>query len=222
MSTSPGPWPPRTRPHALVGIAGYAQSGKDTAAKELVEHGWVRAGFADALRAFAVAINPVIPVSGRARVALARKHPGTPWEVVRTILVGNVRLAELVNTWGWDVAKVTVPEVRALMQRIGTEGGRKVLGGDIWVRTLLDRLPDAPVVITDVRFHNEVDAIEAAGGMVIRIARPGIGPVNAHPSETEIDQRAFAHIITNDGTIADLRASIAAILLPEERANRAA
>lgn len=216
MSTSTGPRFART--HPLLGVAGYAQSGKDTAATYLAERGWIRAGFADALRAFALAINPVIPVPFRARITLARKHPGGSAARLRTLARRYVRLADLIDTFGWDVAKVVVPEIRPFMQRVGTEGGRKVLGGDIWVRALIDHLPDAPVVITDVRFANEADAIEAAGGTVIRIVRPGTGPVNDHPSETELDRRQFAAVIANDGTIPALHAAVARLVdtTPEE------
>jgi hypothetical protein len=35
--------------------------------------------------------------------------------------------------------------------------------------------PRAGVVIPDVRFPNEVEAIEKAGGRVVRIVRPGAG-----------------------------------------------
>jgi len=59
------------------------------------------------------------------------------------------------------------------------------------------------VVISDVRFVNEVEAIRAAGGHVWKIERPGAGLTGAeaqHASEQEqnsIDPRKFASVLNN-------------------------
>ena len=51
----------------IVGITGYAQHGKDTAAQVLVtEFGFVRVGFADALKELALAVNPIVTPPGQA------------------------------------------------------------------------------------------------------------------------------------------------------------
>ncbi len=69
---------------------------------------------------------------------------------------------------------------------------------------------DAPckgVVIPDVRFRNEIDAIHKAGGRVVRITRPQAGLSGAagqHISETEqskIPDSAFDFVITNDSSL---------------------
>jgi dephospho-CoA kinase len=52
----------------IIGIAGYARSGKDAAAKILVEHyGYERRAFADILRSALLTLNPV--VKGTPRVS---------------------------------------------------------------------------------------------------------------------------------------------------------
>jgi hypothetical protein len=70
------------------------------------------------------------------------------------------------------------------------------------------------VVIPDCRFRNEMIAIRAAGGKVLRITRPGAGLSGGrelHPSETEqasIPDSEFDHVIQNSGTLEDLRAAV--------------
>lgn len=70
-------------------------------------------------------------------------------------------------------------------------------------------------VIPDVRYPNEAEAIERAGGVLIRIVRPGAGlegDAGRHPSETAQEGiRAHAEVL-NDGTIEDLRVRLAMLL----------
>jgi len=71
-----------------------------------------------------------------------------------------------------------------------------------------------PVVISDVRFKNEIEAIKMCGGKVIRIVRPGAGlsgAAAAHGSETEqaaIPDAAFDAVVRNDETLKKLRAAM--------------
>lgn len=58
----------------LIGISGYARSGKDSLAKALVDrHGYERIAFADVLKDLAVAIDPV----------LATRVASVGWEVAK-------------------------------------------------------------------------------------------------------------------------------------------
>jgi len=168
-----------------IALWGYAGAGKDEAARELCRHGWVRVSFADKLREFALALDPAVL---------------TPW-------VGYVRLSELVRAWGWEQAKRDVPEVRELLQRLGTDAGRKVLGENVWVDAVMGNLPER-AVFTDCRFRNEADAVRARGGLVVAIDRPGCGPINGHVSETALAGYDFDARVVNDGTVAGLHAAI--------------
>lgn len=172
----------------IVGLCGYARAGKDTAGHILVDHfGFQRVSFADKLREVALAIDPYVGIGDR-------------WELQR--------LSEAVRRLGWEKAKVN-PEVRRLLQVIGTDAGRNILGSDVWVDAAFNGLPpEGRFVFTDVRFPNESKAIFAMGGTVYRITRPGCGPINNHPSETALDHIAFPEI-ANDGTIDDLHSLIA-------------
>ena len=74
------------------------------------------------------------------------------------------------------------------------------------------------VVITDVRFRNEVEAIKKAGGYVLRIERPGAGltgAAGAHASESEmreIPDDIFDARIDNNGTLKHLYTQMGAAL----------
>lgn len=96
---------------------------------------------------------------------------------------------------------------RKLMQTLGTEWGRKTIDTNLWAKKTLSKaaLYDN-VVIDDVRFENELYAIQDAGGIVIRIKRPmkRVGPEHEHISETALDHISdaeFNHVIDNDGTL---------------------
>ena len=170
-------------PEMVLGCAGYAMVGKDTAADALESAGWTRRGFASALRDILYATNPQAQI------------PDT---------LGHFRrVSEIVDDKGWTDAK-KVPEVRELLQRLGTDAGRSVLGDEFWVRTLFERNTSDRIVIPDVRFPNEKRAIEDRGGIVIRIEREGYGPVNGHISETALDDAKWKYVIQNNGSPHDL------------------
>ncbi|WLW38536.1 deoxynucleoside monophosphate kinase [Streptomyces phage Vanseggelen] len=179
-----------SNPTLLIGLAGYAGSGKDEAAKALVAGGWRRDAFADRLRSFLLALDPWVDT-----------FPD----------VGVVRLSKLVDAYGWDRAKRTFPEIRRLLQRAGTEAGRKVLGANVWVSALMQDFDpeNEALVVSDVRFPNEADAIRQAGGVVVRVNRPGVGPKEdpggwVHESEVALDHYDFDITIENDGTAEEL------------------
>jgi hypothetical protein len=159
----------------LIGLSGYAGAGKDEVARILKPYGWQRASFADPLRTALYALNP-------------RIH-GTP-------------LQFLVDVLGWDTAKRETPEIRRLLQRLGTEVGRNLFGQDFWVDQAMRSLEEGGrYVFTDCRFPNEADAIRARGGRVFRVWRPDVTAVNAHPSETALDDYDFDGVIANDQSL---------------------
>ena len=177
------------RPERIIGFSGFAQSGKDTAASFLTERGWERRAFADPLRSILYALNPIAQVNH----VYDEEH----------------RLASLVDNMGWDDAK-QIPEIRSLLQRLGTEGGRKHIANDIWTRTLFERQHGPNLVITDARFQNEVDAIHQRNGIVVRVERPGVGPVNGHVSEDI--PTGFDYTIINDGSLDDLKNQVLSLV----------
>ena len=171
------------QPATFVGLSGYAKSGKDTACAGLVQAGFARVAFADAVRASLAAVNPLVPYGDE-----------------------MVRLDTLVATYGWEAVKAT-SEVRVLSQRVGTEAGRAIHGEDAWVNVAM-RVAGPKTAFSDVRFPNEADAIRSMGGIVIRVNRPGVGPVNRHTSETALDGYEFDFVVSNDGTVEHLQTAV--------------
>ena len=110
---------------------------------------------------------------------------------------------------------------RFAMQTLGTEWGRDLIGQDLWLNVLKDRIKKnwaagLSVVVDDVRFPNEVAAIRALGGMVLGIERPdrdaSHAQRDAHASEQSNASITVDHVIVNDGTILEMVEKIEAVL----------
>ena len=202
----------------IIGLSGYARSGKDEAAKVLVEEfGFTRVAFADKLRDFLYPLNPIVTI----KHTNARLQVKTPDGIKRlmwdddapsTIPVGTtVYVQDVIDVYGWDKYKESEygQEVRRLLQRLGTEAGRETMWDSIWIDAAFAGLPeDAKVVVTDARFENEAQAIEKRGGRLWRVKRAGVGPANAHPSETSLDNYPFDVVLFNDGSLEDYHSEI--------------
>jgi hypothetical protein len=118
-----------------------------------------------------------------------------------------------------DVKETVIPWLgkspRQLLQTLGTEWGRGTIHPEIWIRIAMDRASrHANVVVTDVRFDNEAQAIVDAGGEVWRVARPGwrclADDAASHPSEAGVSDHLIARIVDNSGSLDDLRLQLTA------------
>ncbi len=166
----------------LMGITGFAGAGKDTFALGLVELGFERQAFADALKQVTayIADEP----KSLYHDPVAKEQYSESLQMTR----------------------------RRALQLLGTEGVRNTLGPDVWSRRLLrkwasDGRPDT--VVTDVRFDNEADAIIAAGGYIVRVVRGAQllkGAAAAHASEAGVSEDRVLITVFNDGTVEELKA----------------
>lgn len=87
--------------------------------------------------------------------------------------------------------------VRQYLQRYGTEAHRDVFGSFFWVDALDLRGHRGRIVaVTDVRFPNEAVAIIQAGGTVVRVIGPDVGPAR-HASEEPLPGEVVDHVIFN-------------------------
>jgi hypothetical protein len=188
----------------LIAISGYAQAGKDTIADRLCDvHGFRRVAFADLLRRCAEALDPIVGLHITPAIEVTSAGDMTPQFIDPDAAVITYR--EALEIYGYEESKSRFPEFRGILQRLGTDVGRKLLSDNIWVDATLASLePGIDYVITDARFPNEAEAVTREGGLMVRVERIGTGPVNDHPSEVALDDWAFDHIITNDGTIEEL------------------
>ena len=153
----------------IVGITGYAGSGKDALGRCFVDnHGYVRVAFADAVKLMAL------------------------------------------DHHGWDGRKDEAG--RALLQEVGS-----MMRDDYehyWVDAAFAEVAKhTDVVLTDLRYPNELARLRQLGGVFVRVIRPGVGPVNDHPSETALDDQPADVTIINDASIAKLELCAAAIAM---------
>ena len=122
--------------------------------------------------------------------------------------------------------------VREFLQKLGTDALRTGLHDNVWVNALMadyvaigDNLLEGEVrkvreedliypnwIITDTRFPNEAQVIKDKGGIVIRINRPGIEPINNHPSEVGLDHWKFDYKIVNNSDLFELKENVKSIL----------
>lgn len=181
----------------LIGLHGFAQSGKSTSADILTRFGYTEIAFADALRSMMEILNP-------------RIH-------------GSWRYKDVIELFGYDKAKKDFPEIRRLLQVFGTEVIRDKVDPNFWVNQLFRNVNEQKkYVISDVRFDNEIDAIKARGGSIIYISRPNVEALNTHRSEMDLSQKADFKLI-NDGSINQLEMNIIKIItLLDEKEHKAA
>ena len=146
----------------------------------------------------------------------------------------------------WDFADNDAPDnimtIRMFLQKLGTEAMRDGLHTNVWVNALFadyfckdcgweeeqkgtidacsgyHKLPNW--IITDMRFPNELEAIELREGITIKVVRPNMNSLQAmipaHASETALDDAEFDYEIINDGEIVDLIEKVKQILITEK------
>lgn len=132
-------------------------------------------------------------------------------------------LKSIASAIGWDGSKDETPRYcghcgiargRNLLQLLGTEGLRENLWSDVWIDAMEKRLTVAQdVVITDIRFPNEAEAVRRWGGTIWKVARPGFDG-DGHASELGIDTVQPNLFIHNKGSLDDLRIGIESLVHP--------
>lgn len=197
----------------IVGLVGLIGAGKGTVGDFLrVDHGFTQDSFATPLK------DAVSMIFGWDRGNLEGATPASRlWREIPD------------EFWSKAFGKPFTP--RLALQLMGTEAGRNVFHQDLWVVSLLNRSAQrtGSTVITDVRFKNEVKAIQKAGGIIVRVRR-GAEPdwfhtafcankgntaaieemktLGIHQSEWDWVGSSINHIIYNDGSLADLRDNV--------------
>ncbi len=191
---------------------GSAGSGKSEFTRFLVEQGFAEVGLADAMKRFCRDLygftheelwgpsekraEPVARLGGlSARIALQR--------------LGDWGRACYIDTWVEHV----LDTAKFLLD------WREEWNYDPWRG--LERVYNCPprgVVVPDVRYLNELEAIQRAGGKVLRLRRRGASSAasaGSHSSETEqllIPDAAFDFVVENDGSLAELSERAVAVV----------
>jgi hypothetical protein len=185
----------------LIGLGGYALSGKDTFADHLVALGWRKTYMSYALEQALLTLDPVI-------TSWPHRWGGHWGEVCdRLPLAGYLRYSEIHELVGYDASKLNT-EVRRMLQVLGTEIGRNMLGENVWVDAAFKKVDElrahSSVAITGIRYPNELAAIKTRGGVSVWISRPGFTPINSHTSDNALGPDDFDIVIENAGDVAAL------------------
>lgn len=177
----------------LIGLSGKAGSGKSTVGDYLNgAHGYEQFAFAGALKeVVALAFD-----FDEEQMSLGKEKPDPRWGV----------------------------SPRWCLQWLGTEVFRD-RWPHIWIRHLRREILDflalngqRPIVVTDVRFRDEAEALQRMGAVLVRIARPGGEDaggtgIPGHVSEIDLDGwDGWDHVVVNDGSLRDLAAAVEMIM----------
>jgi hypothetical protein len=193
----------------VIGIAGQQGSGKDTAALWFIERGYGKSSFAD----------PIKWMLNQAFGWSMADWENRSWKEGPQVGVD----------YGPHPADGQFEFRRTLSPRhfacwLGTDVVRNNFGQDAWVNLWKQRWHDTGqprVVVADVRFQNECDAIHKLGGIVLRITRKndtsgdwhfdadGDPVVVPHESERTNELRYIDYQINNDGSIQDMYEALA-------------
>ena len=184
----------------IIGICGLIGSGKGTVADVLVDQGFTKVSFADKLK------DGVSTIFG--------------WD--RAMLEGDTDESrawrEQPDDFWCDETQMEITP-RLVLQLFGTDCMRDGFYDGVWVSLLKKTILDNPgnYVVPDVRFENEIEMIRSIGGEVWEIKRngdpdwliqyqtTGVEPTTVHPSEWRWIKSKKDEVITNNGTLTDLR-----------------
>ncbi len=165
----------------FIGLIGKAGCGKDTVANYLqTNYGITRVAFADELK------------------RKAMDDFGLTYEQVH-----GEEKEKLIPKY--------MKSARQILQIMGTEWYRTIYQ-NYWVDALYNVLKSSAVrtrkglVISDVRFPNEVDFVKGQTGIIIRIIRPDQSYIKTsnHISEVAVDDIKADFVLMNDGTLESL------------------
>lgn len=178
----------------LIGLAAHAPgSGKTSASKALEDAG----GF--------VCVPFAAPMKHMAMTLL------TYWGLDFRTAQHHIYVDRVSPIPGVDVTG------RHLLQTLGTEWGRQCLRPNFWIdcwSAVARRTLEAgdSVVVDDVRFPNEAEAIRALGGQVWLINRPELHYEGNHASEGGLRDHAFDAVLVNNSSLEDLHSAVLALL----------
>jgi hypothetical protein len=198
----------------IIGVSGFISSGKGTVADYLVsQYQFEELSFAASLK------DAVSTIFNWDREMLEGKT------------VESRQWREQIDVW-W-AQRLDIPHLtpRWILQNWGTDVLRKQFHDDIWIASLQNKIRqiETDIVVTDVRFPNEVAAIKSIGGLVVRVERgakpdwydtaikanfekdqPSIDYLNTliHQSEWAIIGQHFDKIFDNNGSLSDLYGQI--------------
>lgn len=205
----------------IIGLCGEKGSGKNTVAEFFVQsEKFKEIAFAEPLKTMLENITQLEPKYFHDQ-SFKEKELTSYIEINHEFLDKLYNYVE--NDWGINVdfeqrekidcfAGTVCKTARELMQVVGTDILRRYVRDDIWVVLLFSRIKEMPgnVIVTDVRFQNERDALKKAGAKLVLIKRPSVTKKDNHISENDLgkDSEYDAIILNDDISIGQLRSEV--------------
>ena len=170
--------------YMIIGLGFKARAGKDTVAAHLVNnYSFIQESFAYPLKEY----------------------------IGREICGFNDK--QLYGAWKETVDPEWEMTPRQMLQLIGTDALRKVVHDNFWVIPMKRKLKEhirngRHVVISDVRFLNEVSMIRSLNGLLVKVDRTNLDKITGfekHSSEFQLESYdAWDFKLDNNGTLDEL------------------
>lgn len=178
----------------IIGFAGKAGVGKDTAGKYLKLKKWKQHSFAAPLKRVCAKFLE-LPLAAMSNRELKDMELDKPFKLTEddadalmSYIPYPIQCHEIANRVRSAVAGKEIHSIRELLQFVGTDVGRNIISSNIWLNIAEGEINNLSkkfnVVLTDVRFENERDLIKKLNGIVIEVQRnTSLSDVTKHESE---------------------------------------
>jgi hypothetical protein len=193
----------------IIAISGKFRSGKDTVAK-MISLKLIAAGYKTRRIAFADSLKEIVEIlTGKKRSSIEEKYFSYP-------VLDFTEEQKNSFLYKWDMTLGT------MLQKLGTDVMRNCFNDCVWINSFLEKATRVPVnefiMVTDVRFINEIAALKYRGCVCIRVEGDPLKAAEnstrnkIHQSEIELDNYDFDYVIKNNGTLEDLQLKIDVIV----------
>ena len=174
----------------IIAVGHYSRVGKDTFANYLTEE-----------------LNEYAPTLKVTKLNFAWKLKDIAHQLYAW---AGVREPEYYDTPGGAIARdVILPALGMtpvqLWVKLGTPAIRDNVYDGTWVDWVLRGRECDVLIVPDVRFYNEIDAIRELGGTLIKVVRPGYGPRNTVADRMLLNYTGWDYVIGAAGTMTSLK-----------------